>query len=108
MEDRRCKLGLAGRLQLVRLLRGDARCGRQRLRVLFRRPPRIGGGIAGGWRLRLSGSRWRVCGPAPRGRSPAPGHLSAEAERRILHARESTSYGPASLAGLVGICRGTI
>jgi transposase InsO family protein len=37
-----------------------------------------------------------------------PWALSAEAERRILDARQRTNYGPARLAGLVGRSRGTI
>ena len=101
MEDRRCKLGLAGRLELVRLIEsGCSLRAPRRLRVLFRRPRRIGGGIAGRQAteaerasracLRTRSSRPRSC----------PWALSAEAEQAILTARAKTNWGPMRLTWL--------
>ncbi len=56
------------------------------IRVLFRRPRRIGGGIAG----------WRQARP------------SGEAEQAILEARARTNLGPARLAGILRRPRSTI
>ena len=108
MEDGRCKLGLAGRLELVRL-------------------------VESGWSLRAAAAalnvapatahrwwhRWRAASEAERvsraclrARPPVPRScpwaLSAQAEERILRARAQTNLGPARLAGLVGYRRSTI
>jgi transposase InsO family protein len=108
MEDGRCKLGLAGRLELVRL-------------------------VESGWSLRAAAAalnvapatahrwwhRWRAASEAERvsraclrARPPVPRScpwaLSAQAEQRILRARAQTNLGPARLAGLVGYRRSTI
>jgi transposase InsO family protein len=108
MEDRRCKLGLAGRLQLVRSIeRGSS------LRSAAAQSA-VSPATAHRW-----WHRWEQATPAERvslaclrTRSSRPRScpwaLSAEAERRILDARQRTNYGPARLAGLVGYCRGTI
>jgi transposase InsO family protein len=108
MEDRRCKLGLAGRLELVRLV--ERGCSLRAAAAALGVAP----ATAHRW-----WHRWRVAGEAerasrvclatrpPRPRS-CPWALPEAAERRILAARERTGYGPARLAGLVGFCRGTI
>ena len=108
MEDRRCKLGLAGRLQLVRLM--ESGCS---LRSAAARSS-VSVATAHRW-----WHRWQQASEAERAslaclrtRSSRPRScpwgLSVEAEQRILRARARTRYGPARLAGLVGFCRGTI
>jgi transposase InsO family protein len=108
MEDRRCKLGLAGRLELVRLVEQGYSL-RAAAAALGVAPA-----TAHRWwhRWRAAGERERASRSClatrpPRPRS-CPWALADEAERRILAARERTGYGPARLAGLVGFCRGTI
>ena len=56
MEDRRCKLGLAGRFELVRLVEQG----------FTRRPPPTVGGIAGGGQARASVARSSAWPPAHR------------------------------------------
>jgi transposase InsO family protein len=108
MEDRRCKLGLAGRLQLVRLI--ESGCSLRSAAAQSSVSP----ATAHRW-----WHRWDQASEADRAslaclrtRSPRPHScpwaLSAAAEQRILNARSRTRYGPARLAGLVGFCRGTI
>ena len=108
MEDGRCKLGLAGRLQLVRLI--ESGCSLRSAAAQSSVSP----ATAHRW-----WHRWRVASEAERAtlaclrtRSSRPGScpwaLPVEVEQRILDARERTNYGPARLAGLVGCCRGTI
>lgn len=108
MEDRRCKLGLAGRLALVRLIeRGSS------LRSAAAQSA-VSPATAHRWwhRWQSASQADRVSLACLRTRSSRPGScpwaLSAEAERRILDARARTNYGPARLAGLVGYSRGTI
>jgi transposase InsO family protein len=108
MEDRRCKLGLAGRLELVRLV--EQGCSLRAAAAALGVAP----ATAHRWwhRWRAAGERERASRAClatrpPRPRS-CPWALSEEAERRILAARERTGFGPARLAGLVGFCRGTI
>jgi transposase InsO family protein len=108
MEDRRCKLGLAGRLELVRLV--EQGCSLRAAAAAVGVAP----ATAHRWwhRWRAAGERERASRAClatrpPRPRS-CPWALAEEAERRILAARERTGYGPARLAGLVGFCRGTI
>ena len=108
MEDRRCKLGLAGRLELVRLV--EQGCSLRAAAAALGVAP----ATAHRWwhRWRAAGERERASRAClatrpPRPRS-CPWALPEEAERRILAARERTGYGPARLAGLVGFCRGTI
>jgi transposase InsO family protein len=108
MEDRRCKLGLAGRLQLVRLIEGGCS-----LRSAAAQSS-VSVATAHRWwhrwnqaseaeRASLACLRTRASRPRS-----CPWALSNEAEQRILQARARTRYGPARLAGLVGFCRGTI
>jgi transposase InsO family protein len=108
MEDRRCKLGLAGRLELVRLV--EQGCSLRAAAAALGVAP----ATAHRWwhRWRAAGERERASRAClatrpPRPRS-CPWALSEETERRILAARERTGFGPARLAGLVGFCRGTI
>jgi transposase-like protein len=108
MEDRRCKLGLAGRLQLVRLI--ESGCSFRSAAAQSSVSPATAHRWWHRWEqasaadraslecLRTRSSRPRTC----------PWALSVEAEQRILQARARTRYGPARLAGLVGFCRGTI
>jgi transposase InsO family protein len=108
MEDRRCKLGLAGRLQLVRSIeRGSSlRSAAAQSAV----SPATAHRWWHRWRLATTAERTSLACLRTRSSRPrsCPWGLSAEDERRILDARERTNYGPARLAGLVGFCRGTI
>ena len=108
MEDRRCKLGLAGRLELVELVeRGySLRAAAAALSVAPATAHRW-------WhRWRVASAAERASRACLRARPPRPGScpwaLSAESESKIVAARRRTGYGPARLAGLVGFCRGTI
>jgi len=108
MEDGRCKLGLAGRLQLVLLIEGGCsfRAAAAESSVSVATAHRW-------WR------RWQEASEAERAsraclraRPPVPKScpwaLGAVAEQRILAARARTNLGPARLAGLVGYRRSTI
>src|SRR3954467_11464951 len=108
MEDRRCKLGLLGRLELVRLIERGAtlRAAAAALSVA----PATAHRWWHRWRaatdadraslecLRTRSSRPRSC----------PWALSVEAEQAILTAREKTNYGPMQLQFLTGRHRSTI
>jgi transposase InsO family protein len=108
MEDGRCKLGLAGRLELVRLVESGA---------TFRAAAaamNVAPATAHRWwhrwhdaaeAERASRSCLRARPPVPRS---CPWRLDPAQERRILQARERTNLGPARLAGLVGYRRSTI
>ena len=108
MEDGRCKLGLAGRLQLVLLIEGGCsfRAAAAESSVSVATAHRW-------WRRwqqateaeRASRSCLRAGPAVPRS---CPWALSVEAEQRILQARARTNLGPARLAGLVGCRRSTI
>jgi transposase InsO family protein len=108
MEDGRCRLGLAGRRELVRLIEGGVTM-RQAAACLGVAPA-----TAHRWwhRWREAGEGERVSLGCLRSRPPTPRscpwRLSAEDERRILEARARTNWGPARLAGLVGFRRSTI
>ena len=108
MEDGRCKLGLAGRRELVRLIEGGATL-RAAAAALGVAPA-----TAHRWWHRWLGASEaeRVSGVCLRARPPVPRscpwRLSGEEEQRILDARERTNFGPARLAGLVGYRRSTI
>jgi transposase len=108
MEDGRCKLGLAGRLELVRRIEAG-----QTLRSAA-----ADLGVAPATAHRWW-HRWREACEAerrslaclrtrpPRPRS-CPWALPTEVEERILAARQRTNYGPARLAGLVGRHRSSV
>src|SRR4051794_9139797 len=108
MEDGRCKLGLAGRLQLVRLVEGGCS-----FRAAAAESSVSGATAHRWWR------RWVEASEAERAsrsclgaRPPVPRScawaLGVEAEQRILAAWRRKNLGPARLAGLVGYRRSTI
>jgi hypothetical protein len=108
MEDRRCKLGLAGRLELVRRIEAG-----QTLRSAAA-DLSVAPATAHRWWHRWieadeAERRSLACLRArpPRPRS-CPWALDGEVEQRILNARRRTHYGPARLAGLVGRHRSTV
>ncbi len=108
MEDRRCKLGLQGRLELVTLIEQGSTL-RAAAAALSVAPA-----TAHRW-----WHRWLAASPAERAsraclrtRSSRPGScpwaLSCEEERAILVARQKTNRGPMQLAFLTGRHRSTI
>jgi hypothetical protein len=108
MEDGRCKLGLAGRLELVRLVESGLtwRAATAALNVA----PATAHRWWHRWRSATDAERFsRAClrarPPVPRS---CPWALGEEVEQRILAARARTNLGPARLAGLVGYRRSTI
>lgn len=108
MEDRRCKLGPKGRLELVRRVEAGASM-RAAAAALGVAPA-----TAHRWwhRWREASDRQRRTREclAPRSSRPkrCPWALDAEAEQAILSARERTNYGPMQLAFLTGRHRSTI
>jgi transposase InsO family protein len=108
MEDRRCKLGLAGRLELVRLIEGGAslRAAAAALNVA----PATAHRWWHRWRVASELERAsRTClstrRPVPRS---CPWALTGEQERAILEAREKTNWGPMRLTYLTGRHRSTV
>src|SRR4051812_15929407 len=108
MEDGRCKLGLQGRLELVRLIEAGATL-RAAAAALGVAPA-----TAHRWWHRWQDAseaerRSREClrARAPRPRT-CPWSLSAETEALILQAREKTNYGPMQLQFLCRRHRSTI
>lgn len=108
MEDRRCKLGLAGRLELVRLIEQGAsmRAAAAALGVA----PATAHRWWHRWQQATEPQRVsRVClaarRPVP---SSCPWALSVEQEQAILRAREKTNWGPMRLTYLTGRHRSTI
>ena len=108
MEDRRGKLGLRGRHELVQLIE-QGHSMRQAARSVGVSPA-----TAHRWWHRWAGAREAdrasmscLVSRPPTPRS-CPWGLGADVERRILAARERTNLGPARLAGLVGYRRSTI
>lgn len=108
MEDGRCKLGLAGRLELVRLVESGAtfRAAAAAMNVAPATAHRW-------WHRWLQASEQeRVSRACLRARPPVPRtcpwRLGEAVERRILDARARTNLGPARLAGLVGYRRSTV
>src|SRR5215211_282103 len=94
MEDRRCKLGLAGRLELVELIEAGStlRAAAAALNVA----PATAHRWWHRWRTataeqRLSRSCLSTRRPVP---LSCPWALSAEQEQAILAAREKTNWGP--------------
>jgi transposase InsO family protein len=108
MEDRRCKLGLAGRLELVQLIEAGStlRAAAAALNVA----PATAHRWWHRWQASSAGDRAsRAC---LRARQPVPHScpwaLSAEQEQAILAAREKTNWGPMRLTYLTGRHRSTI
>jgi transposase InsO family protein len=108
VEDGRCKLGLAGRLQLIRSIEGGCS-----LRAAARESS-VSPATAHRWwhRWQDASDAERADRSCLRARPPVPQscpwRISEEDEQRILDARERTNYGPARLAGLIGRRRSTI
>jgi transposase InsO family protein len=108
MEDRRCKPGLAGRLELVRRIEAG-----QTLRSAAA-DLSVAPATAHRWwqRWREADENERRSLACLRARPPRPRScpwaLGAEVEQRILAARRRTNYGPARLAGIVGRHRSTV
>jgi transposase InsO family protein len=107
MEDRRCKLGLAGRLELVKLIEQGVTL-RAAAAALNVAPA-----TAHRWwhRWRDASDEERASRVCLRTRRPVPGScpwaLTAEQERAILDAREKTNWGPMQLTALTGRHRST-
>ncbi len=108
MEDGRCKLGLAGRLELVRRIEAGATM-RQAAACLGVAPATA---HRWWWRWRTADEEQRASLACLRTRPPRPRScpwaLDAAVEQRILSARRRINYGPARLAGLVGRHRSTV
>jgi transposase InsO family protein len=108
MEDRRCKLGLAGRLELVRLIEEGSTL-RAAAAALSVAPA-----TAHRWwhRWQAAGEQERASLACLRSRPPRPKScpwaLSAEEEQAILTARAKTNWGPMRLTYLTGRHRSTI
>jgi len=108
MEDRRCKLGLAGRLELVQRIEGGQtlRAAAAALNV----SPATAHRWWHRWRGASEGERAsRAClgtrRPVPRS---CPWALTGEQEQAILHARTKTNWGPMRLTYLTGRHRSTV
>jgi transcriptional regulator of acetoin/glycerol metabolism len=108
MEDRRCKLGLQGRLELVRLVENGSTL-RAAAAALSVAPA-----TAHRW-----WHRWLDAGPAERASRSClrarstrprscPWSLTVEQEQAILAARDKTNWGPMQLQFLCGRHRSTI
>jgi transposase InsO family protein len=108
VEDRRCKLGLAGRLQVVRLV--ESGCSLRSAAA----ESAVSVATAHRWwhRWKAASEAERVSLACLRTRSSRPRScpwaLSTEAEQAILTAREKTNYGPMQLQFLCGRHRSTI
>jgi len=108
MEDRRCKLGLLGRLELVRLIERGAtlRAAAAALSVA----PATAHRWWHRWRAATDAERASLSCLRTRSSRPrsCPWALSADAERAILDARAKTNWGPMRLTWLTGRHRSTI
>ena len=108
MEDRRCKLGLAGRLELVRLIEAGASLRAAAAAV------GVAPATAHRWwhRWQEASEQQRASRVCLQARRPVPHScpwaLSAEQEQAILSARERTNWGPMRLTYLTGSQRSTI
>jgi transposase InsO family protein len=108
MEDRRCKLGLAGRLELVSLIEAGATL--RQAAACLGVAPATAHRWASRWRAASGDERRSLSCLRTRSAKPrsCPWQLSEQTERSILAARSRTNYGPARLAGLVGHGRSTV
>jgi len=105
----RGKLGPAGRIELVRLMREDGLSERQAAASLS-----VAASTAHHWSVRecRATAEERVSGGWALDRSSRP-HRSprrtpAEVERRVCQARERTGWGPRLLAGEIGVAHSTV
>jgi hypothetical protein len=108
VEDGRCRLGVAGRLQLIRLI--ESGCS---FRSAAAQSSVSSATVHRWWhRWQQASEAERVSRACLRARAPVPRscpwRLDPAAERRILDARRRTNLGPARLAGIVGYRRSTI
>ena len=107
MEDGRCKLGLLGRLELVRLVEHGStlRAAAAALNVA----PATAHRWWHRWMAATEGERVSLACLRSRSSRPhsCPWGLSAEAEQAILTARAKTNWGPMRLAWLTGRHRST-
>jgi hypothetical protein len=108
VEDGRCRLGVAGRLRLIRLI--ESGCSIRAAAAESAVSPVTAHRWWHRWQQateaeRASRACLRARPPVPRS---CPWRLDAASERRILDARERTNYGPSRLAGLVGYRRSTV
>ena len=108
MEDRRCKLGLQGRLELVELISAGAtfRAAAAALGVA----PATAHRWWGRWQAAEETERASLACLRTRSTRPksCPWALDGEAEQLILRARERTNWGPMRLTALTGRHRSTI
>ena len=90
MEDRRCKLGLAGRLQLVRLI--ESGCSLRSAAAQSSVSPATAHRWWHRWRVASEAERASLACLRTRSSRPrsCPWALSAQAEQRILQARART------------------
>ena len=108
MEDGRCRLGVGGRLQLIRLI--ESGCSLRSAAAQSSVSPATAHRWWHRWQPaseaeRASRACLRAGAPVPRS---CPWRLDAATETADLDARARTNYGPARLAGLVGYRRSTI
>jgi transposase InsO family protein len=107
MQDRRCRFGLAARIEMVRRRRAGESL-RQIARAMACSPTTV----------KTQCDRWNAADEAARAdfsclypRRPVPKscpwQLTAEQERRVLDARERTNWGPMRLTVLTGFGRST-
>ena len=78
------------------------------MRVPFRWPRRIGGGIAGLKLTRRSARAASGCSTVRAGRIASRGERSAELEERICEVRRMTGWGPRLVAGAAGQPHATV
>jgi len=108
MSDRRCKLGLRGRIEIARAV--EAGASQRSVARRFGVSPATVNTIWHRWRQASPGER--VSGACVEARRPVPRScpwaLSAEEQQRILLAREKTNWGPMRLTEVTGRHRSTI
>jgi transposase InsO family protein len=108
VEDRRCKLGLAGRLQLVRLI--ESGCSLRAAAAESSVSPATAHRWWHRWQQASELERASLVCLSTRSSRPrsCPWALSSEQEQAILRARQRTNRGPMQLAFLTGRHRSTI
>jgi transposase len=108
VEDRRCKLGLAGRLQLVRLI--ESGCSLRAAAAESSVSPATAHRWWHRWQQASELERASLVCLSTRSSRPrsCPWALSAAAEQAILTARAKTNWGPMRLTYLTGRHRSTV
>ena len=102
------KLGLAGRLALVRAVEGGCSIRGAAALSASRRRRRIAGGIAGLRPARKRGRRSRVCSIARAVRAALRVSSPHELEEAICACRRQTGWGPRLVAGATGFAHSTV